>query len=155
MIEQAIKRFKLHIAIAVNPNKKYTFTEQERQEMLVDSLRERFGDKANDISVQVIPHLYLAKFAESKGVNLLLRGIRDQDDFKYERSMRNANAKICPNVDTLFMIPPRELEDVSSSFVKGMIGPEGWENEIVDFVPDVVYNKLLEKFNGSYWLPRK
>lgn len=151
MIEQAVKRFRLHIALPVNPNKKYTFDEKMREDVLVQTLGKRFGNRAREIRVHVIPHLYLAKFAASINVNLLLRGIRNQDDFKYERSLLLANAKVEPGIDTIFMIPPRDLEDVSSSFVKGWIGPDGWEKQINDFVPGPAYYALLDKFKGVYY----
>ena len=145
MIQQGFKRFELNLAIAVNPEKKYTFTEREREDMLSEALFGALGDRAKEVHIHVIPHLYLARYAESRHCHLLLRGIRNDDDFKYERSIRHANAKLCPDVDTLYMIPPLELEAVSSSFVKGWIGPQGWEKEIIEYVPPVVYYALLAK----------
>lgn len=151
MIEQGFKRFQLHIALPVNPDKKYTFNEKEREEILSQTLMNRFGKRASEIRIHVIPHLYLAKFAASSNVNLLLRGIRNQDDFKYERSLRLANTKLSPDIDTLFLMPPRDLEDVSSSFVKGWIGPDGWEKEVAEYVPGPAYYALLDKFKGEYY----
>ena len=36
--------------------------------------------------------------------------------------------------------------DISSSTVKELIGPKGWEDKIKKYVPDVVHKKLLERF---------
>jgi pantetheine-phosphate adenylyltransferase len=42
----------------------------------------------------------------------------------------------------VFLMPPRELCEVSSSFVKGMIGPDGWEPVVERYVPACVFADL-------------
>jgi pantetheine-phosphate adenylyltransferase len=43
-------------------------------------------------------------------------------------------------------MPPRDLESVSSSFVKSLMGPVGWHWHIKEFVPAPVYEELLKDF---------
>jgi pantetheine-phosphate adenylyltransferase len=43
-------------------------------------------------------------------------------------------------------VPPRELVEVSSSFVKGLVGPENWKTILQKYVPQPVYEMFLEKF---------
>lgn len=41
-------------------------------------------------------------------------------------------------------LPPREIAEVSSSMVKGLIGPDGWESIVKKYVPEAVFKKLKE-----------
>jgi pantetheine-phosphate adenylyltransferase len=60
--------------------------------------------------------------------------------------MCNINHDINPNITTIFLMPPRELCEVSSSMVKSLIGPEGWQSVISKFVPQPVLTKITQKF---------
>jgi predicted metal-dependent HD superfamily phosphohydrolase len=44
---------------------------------------------------------------------------------------------------TLFLIPPKNLAEVSSSLVKQLVGPQGWEKVVKSYVPEPVYKKVL------------
>ncbi len=59
--------------------------------------------------------------------------------------MRHINADLKPSIHSVFLIPPRELSEVSSSFVKGLIGPAGWETVIGKYVPPAVHKMILEQ----------
>jgi pantetheine-phosphate adenylyltransferase len=86
---------------------------------------------------------FLVHYAESKGAGYVLRGIRSEEDYRFEHAMRNVNEDLEPGVTTVFLIPPREICEVSSSFVKGLVGFEGWEEVVKPYVPEPVYQKLL------------
>jgi phosphopantetheine adenylyltransferase len=43
----------------------------------------------------------------------------------------------------------KEHANVSSSIVRALIGPDGWEYAIHKFVPPPVWQKLLERFEGT------
>ena len=58
--------------------------------------------------------------------------------------MRNVNEDLKPDITTVFLMPPRQICEISSSFVKGLIGPEGWEKVVQSYVPPPVYEKLLQ-----------
>lgn len=140
MIEKGSQLFgRLIVAVGTNPNKRYTFSVQERVEMLRACTREY----AN-VRVEHFENLFLVAYAKSVGANYVLRGIRSQEDYEVERAMRNVNEDLNPDVTTVFLMPPREMCEVSSSFVKGLVGPEGWEEIIRPYVPPPVYEKLLE-----------
>lgn len=144
MIEEGAKLFdELVVAIGVNPDKKSTFSLDERLEMLKKSTR-----NISNVAVASFENEYLVKYAASIGAQYMLRGIRSEADFDYERRMRNINADLNPHITTPFLMPPRELAEVSSSFVKGLIRPNGWEEVIEEYVPRNVYHKLLIKNKG-------
>lgn len=72
----------------------------------------------------------------------MLRGIRTESDYEYERTMRNINSDLNSGITTVFLMPPRGIAEVSSSMVKGLIGPEGWETIVRRYLPEPVFEKL-------------
>lgn len=59
-------------------------------------------------------------------------------------STRNINGDLAPSITTVFLIPPREIAEVSSSLVKILMGPAGWEETVRRYVPPNVHRKLVE-----------
>ena len=41
-------------------------------------------------------------------------------------------------------MPPRDIAELSSNMVKGLIGPEGWEDTVRRYVPDPVFNLITK-----------
>ena len=89
---------------------------------------------------------FLVKYAESIGVDYILRGIRNEKDYTYERGMRYVNSNMNNTIQTLFMMSPRFLVEVSSSLVKGLVGSDDWEHIVREYVPESVFFRMLKKF---------
>lgn len=141
MVRQGATLFdRLHVALGVNPDKRALFTVEERLEML----REITRDMPN-VSVHSFTNQFLVRYAESVGARFVLRGIRSAADFEYERSMRNINSDHAPQVTSVFLIPPRDIAEVSSSFVKGLVGPDGWEELVRHYVAFPVFERIMRK----------
>lgn len=141
MFDQGSKLFdEFVIAIGINAEKEYTFSIDER----ISMLKELTKNYAN-VEVVEYENQFLINYANSIGSDYILRGIRNENDYTYERGMRYINGDLNKNIQTLFLIPPRNLVEVSSSFVKGIIGPEGWEEIIKEYVPKSVFLKIIEK----------
>jgi pantetheine-phosphate adenylyltransferase len=138
MIEQGVRLFdRFVVAIGINPDKKYKFNIEERLEMLCASTK-----PFPNISVASFSNLYLIQYAQSIGATHILRGIRSAADFEFERAMRNINGDLDSRICTVFLMPPRDIAEVSSSMVKGLIGPAGWQKVVRKYVPAPVYKKL-------------
>jgi phosphopantetheine adenylyltransferase len=75
--------------------------------------------------------------------------VRNEQDYGYERGMRYINAEFDAAVQTVFLIPPRELIEVSSSFVKGLVGPAGWEGVLPKYVPAPVCELFRNRITGK------
>lgn len=145
MIDQGSGLFDdLIVAIGINPDKKYAFSLDERIKMLTKIIKQYPNTKVDSFENQ-----YLVNYAKSVGAGYILRGIRSESDYDYERVMRNINSDLNPNIVTVFLIPPRGIADISSSFVKGLVGPEGWEEIVKKYIPEPVYEKFLEKFKNE------
>ena len=144
MIEQGSKLFDLLVvAIGVNPDKEYTFPLDTRVEML-----RKITKQYPNISVDTFENQFLVNYAKSVEACYILRGIRSEGDYEYERVMRYINSDLDSNILTVFLIPPREIAEISSSFVKSLVGPEGWEKTIKKYVPRSVYEKFLKQFKN-------
>lgn len=140
MIEQGARLFdRLTVAAGVNPDKKYTFPMEERLAMLRESTKQ-----FRNVSVASFSNRYLIDYAQSIGATHILRGIRTESDYEFERTMRNINGDLDDSICTVFLMPPRGIAEVSSSMVRGLIGPLGWKKVVRKYVPEPVYQRLLE-----------
>ncbi len=140
MIEQGVLLFdRLVVGVGTNVEKRYTFTEEERLTMLRQSLR-----TFHNVSVVSFSNRYLIDFAQSLGATHVLRGIRSESDYEYERTMRYINGDLDGDICTVFLMPPRDIAEVSSSMVKGLVGPRGWQRVVRKYVPNPVYERLLK-----------
>ena len=145
MIRQGAELFdKLQVAVGVNPDKRSMFEVADRLQML----REISKDLPN-VTVASFTNQFLVRYAQSIGARFILRGIRGPADFEFERAMRNINADHAPDISTVFLMPPREIAEVSSSFVKGLIGPEGWEALVQGYVSPPVFERIRSHRAGK------
>lgn len=145
MIERGAELFdRLHVAVGTNPEKRCTFTLDERRALLAAVTRH-----PTNIEIGVMGRQFLARYAEQLGARFLLRGIRNETDYLYERQMRHINGDVSSSVTTVFVMPPREIAEVSSSLVKGLVGLEGWEDTVRRYVPPPVLEKLREVQHAS------
>lgn len=130
------------IAVGDNPDKKCSFTVEDRLQMIRQSIAHL---QFKNVTVESFSNRYLVDYAKSVNANFIVRGIRNLHDYEFERAMRNINADVEPTVQTIFMMPPREYAEISSSFVKGLVGPDGWEEVLARYVPKAVFNFLYEQ----------
>lgn len=148
MIDRGAMLFdELIVAVARNPEKDYTFTLEERIGWLEDVTRDR-----PNVTIASIENEFLAHYARRMNAKFVLRGIRNEVDYQYERGMRYVNSDLNPDLSTAFLMPPRALCELSSSFVKGMVGPEGWEEFVERSVPRAVFERLVrhhEELSGD------
>jgi pantetheine-phosphate adenylyltransferase len=145
MIREGSQLFdELVVAIGVNPDKRSLFSLDERLALL----RSITSDLPN-VSVASFEARYLIDYAARAGARYILRGIRNAADFHYEQTMRNVNSDLNPAITTVFLIPPRALAEVSSSFVKGLVGPRGWRNVVRGMVPPSVFEGMAARFHDK------
>ena len=146
VIKEAAELFDLTILVADNPEKrlKTMFGVGERCTMIREVL-----DSNNLKNVEVLcgteNDSYTVVKAKELGANYVIRGIRNADDFSKEHIVRQINEDICPSVKTLFLVPPRNLSEISSGMVKGLVGFSGWRDVVSKYVPSNVVKRMLSK----------
>ncbi|MCY3022565.1 MAG: pantetheine-phosphate adenylyltransferase [Planctomycetota bacterium] len=134
----------LVVSIGVNPDKRYTFSLNERLEFL-----RKCTQGIPNITLDHFSGLFLVDYARKIGARYILRGIRHPNDYEYERRMCHVNTDLNPRVVTAFLIPPRDISELSSSFVKGLVGPSGWETVVKNYVPAPIYKQFVRHFRDG------
>lgn len=138
MIQRGLELFdRLYVAIGSNPSKSYTFTVEKRLQLLRDSI-----PSCERLTISEFNNRYLVNYANEVGAQYILRGIRSSHDYEYERVMRHINGDMAPDITTTFLMPPRDIAELSSSMVKSLIGPKGWEKSVRRYVPEPVFAAL-------------
>ena len=99
-------------------------------------------DVAARIEVRAFETL-LMHFAESVGASVIVRGLRAVSDFEYEIQMTAMNARLNPNVETVFLMASDGYQFIASRLVKE-IGALG--GDISHFVSPRVASRLASQF---------
>ncbi|MDQ3265667.1 MAG: pantetheine-phosphate adenylyltransferase [Myxococcota bacterium] len=138
LVKRGLELFdKLIVAIAVNPKKTPLFSTAERLEMI----REAVNDPR--VEVDAFEGL-LVKYAEKRGVPVVLRGLRAVSDFEYEFQMANMNRKLASNrIETVFMMTGEDYFYISSQLVREAASLGG---NVEGLVPRNVLEKLHARF---------
>lgn len=143
VIEVASRLFeRLHVFVASNPSKSCTFSAGERLLMLQRAVADH-GELAN-VVVEVVEGEFAARRAYELGCSFLVRGVRGAADLEAETTISNVNALAAPDVETLVLLAPKRLVDVSSSTVRGLVGLLGWRGVVRQMVPAVTMRALEE-----------
>ncbi len=133
IIERASKIFdELIVAIGVNPDKKYTFSLEDRLDMAKESLFKL-------VNVKVISFTgLLVDFAYENNISIIIRGIRNSTDLDYEYQMHTANMTQ-RDIETIPIFARPELSHISSSIVKSIVKEQG---RVEAYVPLYVKERL-------------
>jgi len=136
------------VFLSENSSKAPKFSAEERRAIVLASCAERGWD---NVQVQIVKSEYTARVAKRNGVDYLIRGIRSTADFDYENLIQQTNVEVIGGAKTLFVMPPRDLGSVSSSFVKALEGPVGWNWTMKKFVPAPAYTAWILAWLRKEW----
>ena len=124
------------VAILVNPDKKYLFTLEEREEMINESIKD-----FNNVKVDSFSGL-LVNYAKKVNSTVIVRGLRAVSDFEYEMKLTFMNKALDDNIETFYMMANKQYSFISSSIVKGV---SGFGADLSKFVPKHVEERLEKK----------
>jgi pantetheine-phosphate adenylyltransferase len=134
LIGRASKLYnRLLIAILRNESKQPLFTVAERMDMLREIVRDY--DNVEVVSFDGL----LVHFAQERGAQVIVRGIRAISDYEYELQMTLMNRRLCPEVETVFLMAGEAYSFISSKLVKEVIRLGG---NISGLVPPSVVERL-------------
>ncbi|MBR6295949.1 MAG: pantetheine-phosphate adenylyltransferase [Treponema sp.] len=138
IIERCSRLFDdIDVVVAVNPDKKYLFSAEERLSMLTE-LTEDFSN----VSVHVCNTL-ISDYCAKVGAKVLLRGIRNTNDFSYEFDLSLINRSLNQQVETLFVPTEQRYFLIRSSSIKELARYGG---DISGMVPPIVDKAIKEKY---------
>ena len=115
------------VAIGVNAEKKTLFSLEERIENIKSIYSEEKRVKVTHYESLTID------FAKESNVDFILRGIRNINDFEYEKNMADINRKLS-GIETVFLFSEPEYSYVSSSLVRELIS---YKKDISNLIPKV------------------
>jgi len=130
----------LHIVVADNYKKIPTFTTEERIEMI------KLVTKDLDNVVVSSTNNLVVRYAKDHGIDLMIRGLRNIQDYENEYALYQFNRNINRNIETLILFPSSKNHFVSSSAIKELVVHHA---DISPYVPreiiKLVQNKLKPK----------
>ena len=141
IIERASSLFdKVIVVVMINYKKKYSFTTEERVEMI-----KKCVSHLDNVEVAYYDGL-LSDFARQHNAYAIVKGLRAMSDFEYEFQMALANKKLNPKIETLFLTTNAEFMYLSSSMVKQIASMGG---DISAFVPNQIHKDIIERLGTS------
>ena len=131
---------KLIVGVADSRRKVPLFSLEERVSLAKADI-ENMHEKGCEIEVQSFDSLLVA-FARQNEATCIFRGLRAVSDFEYEFQLTGMNAKMDPDIETVFLMASDKWQFVSSSFVKEISAMGG---EVEEFVTPAVQSALQHK----------
>jgi pantetheine-phosphate adenylyltransferase len=132
----------LVVGVALDTAKSSFFKPEARADMIRLALEELPGDVRARIKVTTFSGL-LVNFAKENDASILIRGLRAVSDFEYEFQMAAINAKLNPDMETIFLTASESTHFISSRFIKQLCKLGG---DIAPYVPGNVIPVLLDYF---------
>lgn len=130
IIQRALPLFdEIIVAIGINSQKEYMFSLEQRMQWI----RDCFADFPK-ISVESYQGLTI-NFCKEKNARFILRGIRNQQDFEFERSIAQMNSQLDKKIETVFLFTQLEYAAINSTIVRDIIRNDG---EAQQFLPPSV-----------------
>ncbi len=127
------------MVVAVNKEKNPLFSEQERKELIRESI-----SNINNVNVTSFNGL-VVEYAKEKNALAIVRGLRHVSDFEFEFQMAMMNYNLNPQVTSMFMMPDEKYIHLNSTIIKDVSRLGG---DISDYVPDNVKSALYIKYNS-------
>jgi pantetheine-phosphate adenylyltransferase len=136
---------KLVIGPATNIGKGPLFSLQERIDIIKDDIAD--FSEVDKARIQIAPFDgLLIHFAREVGASVIIRGLRAVSDFEYEIQMANMNARMEPNIETIFLMASDRHQFIASSLVKDIARLGG---DTSQFVSKKVFQRLKDKFKKA------
>ncbi|MDR0846069.1 MAG: pantetheine-phosphate adenylyltransferase [Lactobacillales bacterium] len=97
------------VAILDNPEKNEQTTASERKAAIEKITKSKVIIEPLDLAVNV---------AKKHGAEVIIRSLRDQKDYEYEKNIFKYNHELAPEIETVFLLAQSEFEHISSSGVR-------------------------------------
>ncbi len=128
----------LIVGIGINSEKHPFLTTDQRIEVLKECTK-----RLPNVEIAAFDGL-LIHYAEERGCQSLIRGLRAVTDFDYEFRIAMANRTLSPDIETVFLLARDEYSFLASSVVRE-IGRLG--GSLKGFVPANVEEVVLKQFD--------
>ena len=128
---------KVYVAVGVNSSKTPLFTVEERLELVKESVKEISNVEVCLIRGLVVTH------AKELGAKWIIKGLRDEEDFRYESDLERNNKFIESNIETIYFSASRENISTRSSSIKEFIK---YGVDVTGFLAEPFARVIRERF---------
>lgn len=136
ILSRAVKVFdEVVVLVAVNPEKHFNFTPEERVEMIKEATKQY-----KNVKVDFYKGLTV-EYAKRNHATHLIRGLRAVSDFEYEFQLASANEHVDSSIDMIFFMARGDKSFISSSAIMEL-ARNGID--VSDLVPPSV-SKIINK----------
>lgn len=136
IIKKASKFFDdFYVVALVNEEKTYTFTLEEKKELMKLALSDM-----PYIKVDAYDGL-TADYMHKHGITKIIRGIRSDSDEEYEKKLASLMKAYDPEFETIFIRSHGKYKSISSTFVREKL--KKGEN-VNDLIPENALSRLIE-----------
>jgi len=133
---------RLVVAIGTHPGKTPLFTYDERADLIRASLVSVLPGRVEDLEVVSFADLAVDA-ARRHGARIMVRGLRDGTDFDYEMQMVGMNARMAPDLQTVFLPAATASRPITATLVRQIAAMGG---DVSAFVPAPVLAALNSKY---------
>tara|TARA_B110000003_G_C16602500_1_gene516220 strand:- start:825 stop:1283 length:459 start_codon:yes stop_codon:yes gene_type:complete len=127
IVNRALPLFeKIFIAVGINSDKNQYFSIEERIEWIEAVYK-------NNPKINVMKYTGLTvDFCQKERANFIIRGLRNSDDFEFEKNIAHMNKDLNIDIETVFLISRPEISHISSSLIRDIIKNGG---DVSKFIP--------------------
>lgn len=130
---------KVYVVAMTNTSKHYLFTAEERADFIRDALKD-----VPNIEVLEKPDMLTVNLARELHAKVMVRGVRNSADFRYEQEIAGINKKIAPDINTVLLFSSPENSFVASSMIKELAR---FNEDVHQFLPEKAAEALRKKLN--------
>jgi len=116
------------LAIGVNANKKYMFSQEQRRAFIEQTYKDEPKIKVDTYEGLTVD------YCVKNNIEFILRGLRNPADFEFEKAIAHTNRKL-QSIETVFLLTSSGKSYISSSIVRDVIRNKG---DYTVLVPDSV-----------------
>lgn len=127
----------LIIGVFVNTSKQSMFTIDEKVLFIKESTKQ-----LKNVTIIAQEAELTIDVAREYGANYLIRGIRSNKDYEYEKDIARMNQHLAADIETVFFLADEKYSHVSSSLIKEVLKFGG---DVSEFLPPAVNQALLNK----------
>ncbi|AEG40508.1 pantetheine-phosphate adenylyltransferase [Lactobacillus kefiranofaciens] len=128
---------RVFVVAMTNTSKHYLFSARQRADFARDALKD-----IPNIEVLERPDQLTVKLAHELKAKVIVRGVRNSADFRYEREIAGINKRLAPDINTVLLFSSPENSFVASSMIKELAR---FDEDVDQFLPQMAAQALREK----------
>ena len=138
IVERASMLFdKVYVAVGINSSKTPLFSVDERLQLVKESVKD-----ISNVEVCLVRGLVVSH-AKDLGAKWIIKGLRDEEDFRYESDLERNNKFIEKDIETIYFSASRENISTRSSSIKEFIK---YGVDVTEFLPKPFATVIKERF---------